>query len=248
MFKYISFGTNHSYNKYIFLSVFFLLLNFMAFGINYNDSFLEIKIFPYNKKSNESNEERNNNDHINNGTLNINNIKYNDIEINKYYNIFNHIKEFQNKDNSLEQMQPYFSNHKYIHLIYCYFFTFLFGLVYNFISSENDRVEEYLLSSENYSLNSLNSSYCSNKFMLLFIIFLWVIMDFFIDFYNYCLKDLDFWFFELIMISFISTKISNFKLYSHQKLAILFNLFLSFTKISIIILSLCDPKKNEYLW
>ena len=84
--------------------------------------------------------------------------------------------------------------------------------------------------------------------MLLFIIFLWVIMDFFIDFYNYTLKDLDFWFYELIMISFISTKMSKFKLYSHQKLAILFNLFLSFTKISIIILSLCDPKKNEYLW
>ena len=58
--------------------------------------------------------------------------------------------------------------------------------------------------------------------MLLFIIFLWVIMDFFIDFYNHTLKDLDFWFFELIMISIFSNKIFNFKLYNHQKLAILF--------------------------
>jgi len=169
MFKCINFGSNQSYNKYIILSVLFLFLNFMAFGINYNDSFLEIKLFSYEKISNE---ERNNISHFNNGTLNIYNIKYNDIEINKYYNIFNHTKEFQNMGYSYEQKQPYFSNHKYIHLIYCYFFTILFGIVYNFISSENDRVEEYLLSSENYSINSLNSSNCSNRFMLLFIIFL----------------------------------------------------------------------------
>jgi len=41
---------------------------------------------------------------------------------------------------------------------------------------------------------------------------------------------------------------SNFKLYNHQKLAILFNPFLSFTKIIILILSLYDPKNYEYLW
>ena len=249
MFKCISLGVYNHYYKYILLSAFFLFLNFTAFGINYNNSFLELKLFPGEIKRYLENNDM---DSFYNGILNnniINNIIYNDIEVNKYDNLFNDTKQFQKMGNLSEQRQPYFSKHKYIHLIYCYFFTFLFGLVYNYISSKEMRITEYLSSSEKFSKgNNLKSSYFSNRLMLLFIIFLWVIMDFFIDFYNHTLKDLDFWFFELIMISIFSNKMFNFKLYNHQKLAILFNLILSFTKIIILILSFCDPKSDEYLW
>ena len=73
----ISLGKFNHYYKYILLSSLFLFLNLMAFGINYNYSFAEIKLFP-------------------------------------------------------TQRQLYFSRHKYIHYIFCYFFTFLLGMVYYF--------------------------------------------------------------------------------------------------------------------
>jgi len=74
----ISIGKFNHYYKYILLSILLLFLNYMAFGINYNDSFVEIKLFQ-------------------------------------------------------DERQSYFSKHKYIHLIFCYFFTFILGIIYYFI-------------------------------------------------------------------------------------------------------------------
>jgi len=76
MLAIINCGKFNHYYKYILLSSLFLFLNYMAFGINYNDSFVEIKLFP-------------------------------------------------------KEGQLYFSKHKYIHLIFCYFFIFLLGMIYN---------------------------------------------------------------------------------------------------------------------
>ena len=73
-------------------------------------------------------------------------------------------------------------------------------------------------------------------------------MDFFMDFYTNTLKDLDFWFVELIVIAVIYSKLFKFNIYRHQKYAILFNLSLSITKIIAIILSFCDENHNDYLW
>jgi len=67
------------------------------------------------------------------------------------------------------------------------------------------------------------------------------------DFYTHTLKDLDFWFFELLMLSYIGNKMFNLKLYSHQKLAIYFNSTLCLTKMIVIILS-CIDAKNPNLW
>ena len=66
MLAIINCGKFNHYYKYILLSSLFLFLNYMAFGINYNDSFVEIKLFP-------------------------------------------------------KEGQLYFSKHKYIHLIFCYY-------------------------------------------------------------------------------------------------------------------------------
>ena len=67
-------------------------------------------------------------------------------------------------------------------------------------------------------------------------------------FYTNTLKDLDFWFFELLLVSIFSSKTLNLKLYSHQKLAIFFNSTLCLTKIAPIILSFRDGNSKEYLW
>ena len=85
----ISFGNINNYYKYIIISVLFLFLNYMAFGLNYNNAFVDIKLFP--------------------------------------------VKEGNSDINNEEKRQPYFTRHKYIHFIFCYFFTFLFGILYNYI-------------------------------------------------------------------------------------------------------------------
>ena len=208
----ISLGKFNHYYKYILLSSLFLFLNLMAFGINYNYSFAEIKLFP-------------------------------------------------------TQRQLYFSRHKYIHYIFCYFFTFLLGMVYYF--NEKHKIERNsIVSNKTENKRTESSSFIKlihkdigklyfsiNSFLnLLFTIFLWVIMDFFMDFYTHTLKDLDFWFFELLILSYISNKMLKFKLYSHQKLAIYFNSALCITKMIAIILSFIDAKNKEntkndkYLW
>ena len=206
MSNIISFGKLNHYYKYILLSTLFLFLNYIAFGINYNDSFVEIKLFP-------------------------------------------------------EKSQTYFSKHKYIHFIFCYFFTFLFGIVYFFverykiqrnsiISAKTENKKTKSFSSIKLIHNNMGELYFStNSFLnLLFTIFLWVIMDFFMDFYTHTLKDLDFWFFELLILSYISNKMLKFKLYSHQKLAFYFNSTLCITKMIAIILSFNDKENTKNLW
>jgi len=244
----ISCGKVNHYYKYFLLSTIFLFLNYIAFGINYNESFVELKLFP-GKKINESKKQNDTNFLPNNNTFN---------KENQYYEltIF--------KDSSIytpEQRQPYFSKHKYIHFIFCYFFTFILGIIYYFIDKKrNQRSSNVSNGKKEKSANTYSSIklihkdpetlYFSTRTVLnlLFIIFLWVIMDFFMYFYTNTLKDLDFWFFELLLVSIFSSKTLNLKLYSHQKLAIFFNSTLCLTKIAPIILSFRDGNSKEYLW
>ena len=202
----ISLGKFNHYYKYLLLSTLFLFINYMAFGINYNDSFVEIKLFPVKR-------------------------------------------------------QLFFSKHKYIHFIFCYFFTFLLGIVYYFV--ERHKIQRSSIVSDktkNKPTKSFSPKILIHNNMgkicfsiksflnLLFTIFLWVIIDFCMDFYTHTLKDLDFWFFELLILSYISNKMLKFKLYSHQKLAIYFNSALCITKLTAIILSFIDNDSPKYLW
>ena len=272
MSKIISCGKFNHYYKYILLSSLFLFLNLMNFGINYNYSFVEIKLFPGKKlenKSKEQNEikEGNNNDNntdnrSDNNAFNNETLCYEKLKtIDKYSNINEESNECTNNEYSPEQRQPYFSQHKYIHQIFCYLFTFLLGVIYYFI--ERNKIQRNSILSNKTQEKSTDSSsiklihkdigtiyFSTNSFLnLLFTIFLWVIMDFFMDFFTYTLKDLDFWFFELLILAYISNKMFNYRLYSHQKLAINFNSALCITKIIAIILSFQDKERNkEYFW
>ena len=50
MGKIISFGKSNNYYKYIFLSIFFKMINEGLYGFNYNDSLDEIKIISSHKQ------------------------------------------------------------------------------------------------------------------------------------------------------------------------------------------------------
>ena len=61
----------------------------------------------------------------------------------------------------------------------------------------------------------------------------------------YPLKDLDFWFIEVVIVIFIYSKIFLVQIYKHQKFAIIFNLIPSFLKIACIILTICSKERER---
>jgi len=130
MSKIISWGKVNHYYKNILLSTLFLFLNLMTFGIGYNDSFVEIKLFP-------------------------------------------------------DKGQRYFSKHKYVHMIFCYFFIFILGMIYNIadeyetqsISIISNKIQDKNIESHSpikFIHKDIGVIYISSKsfFNLLFILFL----------------------------------------------------------------------------
>ena len=135
----ISCGKVNYYNKYILLSTIFLFLNYITFGINYNDSFVELKLFP-GEKIDESKKQNNTNKKQDNKISNNVTLYYELFKnIFEDSNIYNNSKNFLEYEYSPEQRQPYFSKHKYIHFIFCYFFTFILGIIYYFIDKKKNR-------------------------------------------------------------------------------------------------------------
>ena len=91
----------------------------------------------------------------------------------------------------------------------------------------------------NFTLNgeNIDINYDKSSFIIcLLVIFLWINEEQLIDFYNLALKDLDFWMFELLIITLFHKKIFKIEIYKHQKLAILINIIPCFLKIIAIIL------------
>ena len=82
-----------------------------------------------------------------------------------------------------------------------------------------------------------DSIYYSNTFFLYFIffIFLWVILDQFIDKLSSISINMDFWSFEFIFLMIFSKKILNIKIYKHQKVSMILTVFPLFLKVTIAI-------------
>ena len=106
--------------------------------------------------------------------------------------------------------------------------------------------ENILYKFKNYLLNN------SSIFINLVISFIWVsdeIIMFVI--FNY-LKDVDFWFFEILIVTIIYSKIFLVQIYKHQKFAIILNLIPSILKIACIILTIKSDDQSliytEYSW
>jgi hypothetical protein len=74
---------------------------------------------------------------------------------------------------------------------------------------------------------------------------LWVLEEHLIDLYSKVLKDLDFWMIELLIISYINSKIFNNSIYKHQKLVFILNIIPCILKILTIILSFYEDNEDS---
>ena len=82
--------------------------------------------------------------------------------------------------------------------------------------------------------------------IFILILILWIIEENLVLIYVDIFQDLDFWFFELIIISLIFSKYFVFDIYSHQKLAMAFSICIgSALKIYNIAISLTSDKKDK---
>ena len=79
------------------------------------------------------------------------------------------------------------------------------------------------------------------------LIFLLIIVELLVNLYDYFFKNLDFWMFELLIISyFFMQKRFKIKIHKHQKIAIIYNLiFPSITKLISIHLSFFDDGNGD---
>ena len=205
MGKLISCGKFNNYYKYIFLSIAFRILNDSLYGYNYNETFVELKIF-------------------------------------------------------YEGTQKKFSKHYLIHQIFNYlglYFISLILLKYEMNLSSKDLIaEKEKISSSHIVLIHVDNQeeevigYDVFKPCLL-ISFLWIFEEQLLTIYGLTLKDLDFWMFELLIITYLISNMFKFQIYKHHKFAILFNLLACLLKIATIFLSYKDNNilytKYEFL-
>ena len=213
--KLISCGLYNRYYKYILLSTFFKILNDSLYGFNYSNAFKEVKIFGGKK-------------------------------------------------------QKRFSKHYLVHQIFNYIGTALMSFLFEKYQkkTENKNNKKYILKNQTQDDNQsdLNSSRTFTHIILihnkaqeeneinnykemykpsLIIIFAWISEEILLTIYGKALKDLDFWMFELLIITYLSAHIFKIKIYKHQKFAILFNLFPCILKIITIVLSFKEDKEVD---
>lgn len=207
MGKLIGCGKFNNYYKYIFLSIAFRILNNSLYGYNYNETFVELKIF-------------------------------------------------------YEGTQKKFSKHYLIHQIFNYLGIYFISLIlfkYEMNSSSKDLIsiaEKEKISSSHIILihvdNQEEDVIVFDVFKpCLLISFLWIFEEQLLTIYGLTLKDLDFWMFELLIITYLIARMFKFQIYKHHKFAILFNLLACLLKVATIFLSYKDNNilytKYEFL-
>ena len=225
----ITFGKCNRYVKYIFLSAFFLFLTNLLYGFKFNNNFGNIGIFLTNN----------------------------------------------NNTNSTNTQDILFV-HSSIHDIFRYFGVIILSLIFyicqrnrmknekkniiNNVKVNNDYKVKFTLSSSKIILihdsakNAFDKKNISTK-LIIFIMILWVVQKFLSDIYYKCeLRDLDYWMFELVIVSTINSILFNTKIYKHQNLSIYCNTIvcsiLKLTSFTISSLFIAEDK-NQYenhLW
>jgi len=190
---YISFAKFHKKHLYILFSLVFLISKDVAFGYEYNNSFISSS-------------------------------------------------QDQDKNNP--------SNHFLINNILSYIFTIILSFVLYKIERKNlgrnsfkekGTEENSLLPKIKYIYNDSNKAYLSNNTLLffLFIIFLWILYENLFKIFWF-LKELDFWMVEIIIISYMMSKMFKEKIFLHHKVVICLNFILPLLKLITIILSFND--------
>ena len=105
---------------------------------------------------------------------------------------------------------------------------------------DNDVKENFLSKFKNYLL--INTSI----WLYIFISLIWVAEEITMFVFFDILKDLDFWFIEIYIVTKFYSKIFLVQIYKHQKFSIILNLIPSFLKIACIILTLINNEDIIY--
>ena len=206
MGKIISFGKSNNYYKYIFLSIFFKMINEGLYGFNYNESFNEVKIISSDK-------------------------------------------------------QKLFSKHRLVHQMVNYMGTLLISFLCDKYSSRQQKIKgkNKLLSDEEkiyhssyiILIHNTNEEDVDNFLTIdlsksvIIITFFWVFESHLLELFILCLKDLDFWMLELLIITYLSANIFKLQIYKHQKLAIYLIFFPCLLKIGTIVISFYEDGTNN---
>jgi hypothetical protein len=151
----------------------------------------------------------------------------------------------------------FINNNKIIYHLFCYFGTFLISALFfniekrrlrsetiNFSSSQPKKKTqiELIYQDVNNDLDIYNSKFYF--FFFLLIIFLWIFVEQGMIFYNNVFKHLDFWMVELLIISYLNSKMFKLKMFKHQKFVIWFNLLPIIFKIFTIIICFHDENNR----
>ena len=167
---------------------------------------------------------------------------------------FNYNDSFEDVKIFNTHTQDYFSWHSLIHQIFGYigttilsFFFYKYevkaskkegiGRVTNTSNNNNKKNIQIILIHNNAEDNIDFSSDKSSFIICLLVIFLWINEEQLIVLYDSVLKDLDFWMFELLIVTYFSVKMFKIEIYNHQKCAMWFTLVPCSFKILTIVLS-----------
>ena len=149
----------------------------------------------------------------------------------------------------------------FIHQIFCYLFITIICFIRNRReidsrhSSMDLEINDIKLDNQiegnqtlNFELihneNNNNKGY-PNKYLLL-IVFIWVVDEELLNYFNNIFIHLDFWMLELIIISIFMNKILSLKLYSHQKLIFATSIIPFILKIITIVFCFYDPLNLDF--
>ena len=157
----------------------------------------------------------------------------------KYIELFKELKIIKS------DTQNKFKTHELIHQIFKYFGTFIISIfIFKsqkekwFTKKSNSKTIEKTTNKESHKISYIHykseQNYEVNILSFLIIIFNLVFLDQFIEKYKSILSHLDFWMIELIIISYLNSKLFKIQIYRHHKFVIFFNLFPIFFKIITI--------------
>jgi len=182
---------------------------------------------------------------------------------NIYDNLFYNVRIFSG------EIQESFSNHYLIYKTFDYLGVFLFSFLFHKCDSYilkkdlkkdlKKPINEKLTNKEKINgppqillIHNVNKINIEEQFLkskdlyrkYIIICILWVVEEQLLKIFQFGLKDLDFWMFELLIITYLSARMFKLEIFNHQKFAILFNLFPCILKIITIGLSFNEEYEN----
>lgn len=169
------------------------------------------------------------------------------IEMN-YYNALNGIEIIHNGK---------LKDYKLIHQIFsCYFGTFIYSLIFYKIEERKyNNTPQIIIERETQVINNL--IYEDNKeqinkpisiLSLILIIFCWVLEEQVLELYGFVFNHLDFWMFELIILSIINSKFFRTPIYKHHLFVLFFSLVPISFKIVTIIFSFGEEEEHQVIY